>query len=154
MPKGDKWCSASPRCVAYTSCCHFCSSSLLTLPIVRCMANLDSFPAGLPSVLVGSVSICSRPLGVLAVLRQSAVLLMVVSYNAAISACVNGRQYKKPVVLSCSAAVSACGRCLQGQRAFGVLAVLQLTAILPSVISYIAAISAWKGQKWQEALVS
>ena len=55
-----------------------------------------------------------------------------------------------PDVISCSAAISAGGRCQQWQQAFGVLAVMQLTAVLPDVISYNAVISACeKGQHLQ-----
>ena len=47
-----------------------------------------------------------------------------------------------PDVISCSAAISACGKCQQWQQALGVLAVTQQTAVLPNVTSCSAAISA------------
>ena len=47
-----------------------------------------------------------------------------------------------PVVISYNAAISACEKGPQWQQALSVLAAVQKTAVLPCVISYNAAISA------------
>ena len=58
-----------------------------------------------------------------------------------------------PVVVSISASISACEKAQQWQQALGFLAVIHRSAVLPNVISYNAAISACeRGKQWQQAL--
>ncbi len=58
-----------------------------------------------------------------------------------------------PNVITYNAAISACEKGEQWQKALGILAVMPEAGLVPNVITYNAAISACeKGQQWQQAL--
>ena len=57
-----------------------------------------------------------------------------------------------PGAISYSAVISACEKDQHGQRALGLLELMQQTRVLPGVISCSTVISACeKGQRWQQA---